>query len=280
MLVNMSEYVAEASRTERIVPGFNVFGYEDAYAVIRAAERFGAPVILMSNSDAVEHMEISSSVALYKSLAESTEIPVCIHLDHAKTLELIQKAIKAGYTSVMYDGSALPLEENIGNTVRVLDLAAKFNVSVEAELGSIPYTDRNAEIESILTTPAEAGEFIKRAPVDALAVAVGSLHRMQAQTARLDFNRISAIESRVDVPLVIHGFTGVVDEDVEKLLPTKVGKVNIGTALRLAFGKAMKAEIASNPDEYDRVKLFKKPMDAVQAVAENKYRLFGWDQKE
>jgi len=276
MLVNMSECVRDASQSHRIVPGFNVFGYEDALAVIHAAEKFNAPVILMSNSDAVEHMDLNSTVALFRSLADSADLPVVIHLDHAKTFELISRAIEAGYTSVMYDGSALPLEENIASTQRVLALARKNGVSVEAELGSVPYTDRNEEVQSILTNADEARKFTAEAPVDALAVAVGSLHRMQTKLARIDFNRLEEIECLTDVPLVIHGTSGIVDDDVKKLLSTNVGKMNIGTALRMAFGRELKEQVLSRPDEFDRVKLFKKPMSAVQAAAEEKYRLLGW----
>ncbi len=280
MLINMSECVKAASQTDRIVPGFNVFGYEDASALINAAEKFNAPVILMSNSDAVEHMDPSHSAALYRSLAEAAEIPVVVHLDHAKTIDLISHSIEAGYTSVMYDGSDLPLNENIENTKRVMEIAAKYDVSVEAELGSVPYTDRNEEVKSILTSPEEAGIFTSEVPVDALAVAAGSLHRMQTQSVKLDFQRIAAIQSNTDVPLVIHGFSGIIDADVKELRLTNVGKVNIGTVLRLVFGKSLKSELSFRPDEYDRVKLFKEPMKAVQDAAEEKFRLLGWKERK
>ena len=278
MLVNMSRIVKQASQNSWIVPGFNVFGYEDALAVINAAEKFNAPVILMSNSDAVEHMDLNYSAALYRSLADSAQVPVAIHLDHAKTIGLIERAIAVGYTSVMYDGSALPLQQNIDNTVRVLELAHRKDVSVEGELGSVPYTDRNEDIKSVFTDPDQAGTFAEKAPVDALAVAIGSLHRMQTKSARLDFERLAAIEAITDVPLVIHGTSGIIDEDVKRLLPTKVGKMNIGTALRIAFGNELKEEVKSKPYEFDRVKLLKKPMAAVQAAAEEKYRLLGWQE--
>lgn len=279
MLVNMTVCINEASKGERIVPGFNVFGFEDAKAVIDAAEKFNAPVILMSNKDATEHMDMKSSAALYTSLAESTSIPVVIHLDHAKTFADILRAVEAGYTSVMYDGSALSLADNIENTKRVLDLARSRNVSVEAEIGSVPYTDRNEEIKSILTVPEDAAAFLEQAPVDALAVAVGSLHRMQTKAARINFELLRDIEALTDVPLVIHGTSGIVDQDIKDLLKTNVGKMNIGTALRMAFGKELKEEVLSKPEEFDRVKLLQKPMAAVQAAAEDKYRLLGWKER-
>lgn len=275
----MSECVGYASKNNRVVPGFNVFGYEDAIAVIRAAEKFNAPIILMSNSDAVEHMDVKHSASLYTSLADSTDIPVVIHLDHAQTFALVLRAVEAGYTSVMYDGSALPLEENIANTQQVVELAKKYNISVEAELGSVPYTDRNKDVKSVLTRAEDAEIFTTRTSVDALAVAVGSLHRMQTKSARIDFNRLANIEKHTNVPLVIHGTSGIVDEDIKKLLFTNVGKMNIGTTLRMAFGNELKNEVVNNPKEFDRVKLFKKPMVAVQAAAEEIYRLLGWEEK-
>lgn len=276
MLVNMRQIVRSASRSSRIVPGFNVFGYEDAKAIICAAQHFDAPVILMSNSDAIAHMDPVHSAALFRSQAESASVPVAIHLDHARTIELITRAVAAGYTSVMYDGSALPLQQNIEKTLRVLEAAARQDVSVEAELGSVAYTDRNEEIITSLTSPEEVAQFTRAAPVDALAVSVGSLHRMQTKGARLDFPLIQAIEQVTDVPLVIHGASGVVDEDMKRLLSTQVAKVNIGTALRMAFGEQLKEEIELHPYEFDRVKLFKRPMAEVQAAAEEKYRLLGW----
>lgn len=276
MLVNMTELVKAASREQRIVPGFNVFGYEDALAVIQAAEGFKAPVILMSNSDAVDHMDPAYSAPLFKSLAERSSVPVVIHLDHAKTFELILHSMDAGYTSVMYDGSALPVEQNIVNTAEVVKMARQRGVSVEAELGSVPYMDRNKEVKSVLTEPLDAGIFVEKTSVDALAVAIGSLHRMQTKEAKLDFRRLKEIEKSTDAPLVIHGTSGIVDGDVKTLLPSHVAKMNIGTALRMAFGNELKGEVLSKPHEFDRVKLLKKPMEAVKSAAEEKYRLLGW----
>ena len=138
MLVNMTEIVAEASRCSRIVPGFNVFGYEDAAALIQAATRFGAPVILMSNQDAIEHMGFKHSGALYRSLAQSASIPVVVHADHVKSIPMVQQALDDGYTSIMYDGSSLPLMENIWNCMHVVELARRYGASVEAEIGIVP----------------------------------------------------------------------------------------------------------------------------------------------
>lgn len=276
MLVNMKEMLSIAAKSEKAVPGFNVFGYEDAKMVIEAAEEINAPVILMTNKDAVEHMNVKYYAALFRALAEDAKVPVCIHLDHAKNLEIIEEAIKGGYTSVMYDGSQLPFEENMANTVKAVEMAKQQDVSVEAEIGSVGYSDPNIKAKAVYTEPSEAKEFAETTGVDALAVAVGTLHRMQVQNAEVQYDRLAEIEELTDVPLVIHGSTGLKDEDLAKIAKTNVGKVNIGTALRMVFGNTMRDEMNNNPEEFDRLKFFKEPMKEVKKVILNKYAILGY----
>lgn len=275
MLVNMAAMLKEAVSQNKIVPGFNIFGYEDAVSVIRAAEELNAPVILMTNKDAVDFMDVKHMAKLLGSLAESSETQVCVHLDHAKDFELIKKAVEAGYTSVMYDGSQLSLEENMENTKKIVQYARRHYISVEAEIGSVAYSE-NPDIKGIYTEPDEAEIFAKETEVDALAVAVGTLHRMQAQEAVIQYDRLKAIKNCVEIPLVIHGTTGVKDSDLKEFAKYNIGKVNIGTALRMAFGKTLREEILNRSDEFDRVKLFKKPMQAVKEAVIEKYKLLGW----
>lgn len=276
MLVNMNDVLKDAVKGNRSVAAFNVFGYEDARAVMDAAEMCNAPVILMSNKDAVEFMDVEYSSVLFGAMAKDAKIPVCIHLDHAKDYSLIERAIKVGYTSVMYDGSQLPLEENIKNTKDVVKLARKSNVSVEAEIGSVAYSDKNLNVKNIYTEPEEAERFARETGVDALAVAIGTLHRMEVQGAVIQYDRIDKILKVIDIPIVIHGSSGVKDEDLRKLTKYNVGKVNIGTALRMAFGNTLKDEVKDKPDEFDRTKLFKRPMEETRKTAIEKIRLLGW----
>lgn len=276
MLVNMVNMMKEAVHANKAVPGFNVFGYEDAKMVIEVAEELNAPVILMSNKDAVAHMDLKYAAALFRAMGEDTDVPVCIHLDHGKDYELCVKAVRAGYTSVMYDGSQLPLEDNIHNTKEVVRLAHACDISVEAEIGSVGYSDPTIKAKAIYTEPAEAKQFAEETGVDALAVAVGTLHRMQVRDAKIQYDRLDQIQDLTDVPLVIHGSTGLTDEDLNKLATYNVAKVNIGTALRMTFGHTMRDEMNANTQEFDRLKFFKKPMEEIKEVIREKYKLLGW----
>ena len=275
MLVNMKKIVEDAAKSDYAVPGFNVFGYEDAAAIVAAAEEVNCPVILMTNRDAVAHMPFDILGGILKGVAADAKVPVCVHLDHGKTFEEAVQAIKAGYTSVMYDGSQLPLEENIKNTKEIVRMAHAVGVTVEAEIGSVGYDDPSIQATSIYTEPEEAKQFAEETGVDALAVAIGTLHRMQTQAAKIQYERLDKIQEVTNVPIVIHGSTGIVDEDLQKLVKYRVAKINIGTALRMAFGYKLRETIENNPKEFDRIKFFKEPMEAVKKAAKEKMLLLG-----
>lgn len=275
MLVNLKEIVKGIKERNCAVAGFNVFGYEDASAVIKAAEALNAPVILMTNKVAVAHMPIEYYGVLFTAMAKDAKVPVCVHLDHATDVELVKRAIDSGFTSVMYDGSQLSLEENIRNTKEVVALAHPLNVSVEAEIGAVGYSGVEGYKE-VYTEPEEAKQFAEETGVDALAIAIGTLHRMETQEAKIQFDRLEAIQGMTDVPLVIHGSTGIKDEDLKKLINYHVVKINIGTALRMAFGKSLREEVLNKPNEFDRIALFKAPMKKVEEEAKNKMQLLGF----
>lgn len=276
MLVNLREMTQEAANKNCAVAGFNVFAYEDASAVIKAAEKLNAPVILMSNKDAIDYMPLEFYADMFCRLARNAKVPVCVHLDHAKSYELIVRAIKAGYTSVMYDGSQLPLEENIKNTKEIVKLAKVLNVSVEGEIGSVGYSDPNIKIKGVYTKPEEAKIFARETGVDILAVSIGNVHRMEEQGATIQYDLLKEIQEVVDVPIVIHGSTGILDEDMKKLIAYRIGKVNIGTALRMAFGHTLRKEIKEKPHAFDRLELSKAPMEAVEKAAFEKLKLLGF----
>lgn len=275
MLVTLKEILNEASNNEYAVAGFNVFGYEDAAMVTEAAEELNIPVILMTNRDAIIHMPIQILGNILTDLARDAKVPVCVHLDHGKSVEEVVSAIKAGFSSVMYDGSQLPLEENIKTTKEIAEIAHHFGVSIEGEIGSVGYSDPSIKAKAMYTVPEEAKRFVEETGIDAVAVAIGTLHRMQAQEANIQYDRLAEIEKIVNVPLVIHGSTGVKDEDLNKLAKSKVGKVNIGTALRMAFGNTLRNEMNNKPQEFDRIKFFKRPMIEVKNVAKEKMVILG-----
>lgn len=260
------DFVRQAMTQRRIIIGFNVFGYEDAQAVIRAAERAGSPVILMLNRDARRALALEHWAALLGSLARAADVPVGVHLDHCDELAVVQQAIALGFDSVMYDGSKLSLEENIQNTAQVCKWAHAAGVRVEAELGTVPY-DELGETESYPTSPSEVVQLCAQTEVDWLAVSVGNVHRLLNRKVHIDFDALDAIAKVCPVPLVIHGASGLEDADVQALKNTHVGKINVGTALRSAFGKALRTEIVQNPEAYDRLALFREPTACVEETA-------------
>lgn len=268
MLVTLKQLLDGIRQKDCAIPAFNIFGYEDAISVVRAAEAMNAPVILATNRVALQHMPIQYFGRLLTAIAADARVPVCVHLDHGKDYDTVAQAIMNGYSSVMYDGSQLPLEENIRNTQEVVKLARACGVSVEAEVGSVGYTDQ--DVKSFYTEPEEAKRFAEETEVDALAVAIGTVHRMQTQTASIQFDRLQAIQDVIDTPIVIHGSTGIPDDDLAKLVTYNVGKINIGTALRMAFGKTLRQEMEARPGEFDRIALFQEPMRQVEEAAKQK----------
>lgn len=276
MLVSMKEMVEEAARNDYAIPAFNVFGYEDAISVIRAAEEVKAPVIFGVNLVAVKHMPLPYLAPILLQAAKDAKVPVVVHLDHGKDYASVEDAIRNSFSSVMFDGSQLPLEQNIEKTKEIVQLARKHGVSIEAEIGSVGYSDPSLQMKHQYTDPEEASQFAERTGVDAVAVSIGTVHRMEEQGAAIDYERLESIQRLVTTPLVLHGSTGVKDEDLKRLATYRFGKVNIGTALRMAFGRTMREEMLSNPQEFDRVKLFQKPMEAVRLAALSKYQILGF----
>ncbi|MHA6260206.1 class II fructose-bisphosphate aldolase [Sporosarcina sp. CAU 1771] len=269
------EIMKDAANGDYALAAFNVFGYEDAAAIIEAAEEMNAPILLATNKLAIDHGTIVYWGKMLRSLADNASVPVSVHLDHAKDYQTVAQAIKSGYTSVMYDGSHLPFEENVANTREIVKMAQAFGIVVEAEIGKLSYMDIEGH-ETEYTDPEEAKLFAEQTDTDWLAVSVGTVQRMQTQDAVIQFDRLKEIEERIDLPIVIHGSTGISDADMKKLVKTNVAKLNIGTAIRLAFGQALSEEVKNNPNEYDRLKLFAAPMEMVKQEAKQKLSLLGF----
>ncbi|WP_407272090.1 ketose-bisphosphate aldolase [Radiobacillus sp. PE A8.2] len=277
MLVKLNDVLQGTIAGGYAVPAFNVFGYEDAKSIIDAAEEMNAPVIIATNKVAISHMPIEILGPLLVGIAERANVPVVVHLDHGKDYETVAQAIRNGYSSVMYDGSSLPFEENVATTKEIVKLAHAFDIPIEAEIGSVGYSDPSLGISGQLTDPSEAKEFAERTGVDALAVAVGTVHRMENQSAEIQYDRIEEIQSLVKVPLVMHGSTGLPDEDLRRIAGMQFGKVNIGTAIRMSFGKTLRNEFNAKPQAFDRIELFEKPMQAVKREAIHKMKLLNLD---
>ncbi len=261
--------ILAAAQENRIVPGFNIFGHEDALAVIRAAEQANAPVLLMVNHDARMVMDIIHWGALLTSLASHARVPVGIHLDHCTDKDLIIRAMRSGFTSVMYDGSKLPLSDNIANTREIVTIAHGLNVAVEGELGAIPYDDKGEQLTEF-TSPPEAEQLCRESGLDWLAVSIGNIHRLTDRKVPVDFQTLAAIEAACPNPLVIHGASGLFADHIQRLKATRVAKMNFGTAIRSVIGQTLRQEINTNPLEFDRLKLMKKP---IQMAEEKAYKI-------
>lgn len=250
----LAEVLQPALREGHAVAGLVVLGWEDARAYVAAAEAEGLPVILQAGPGARKHMPVEIFGAMFRHLAEAATVPVVAHLDHATTLEEVRAAIDAGFTSVMFDGSRLPLAENIARTAEVARLAHAAGVSCEGELGFVGYAAGEA---SMRTDPAEAALFATETGVDALAVSVGNVHLQTGPEAEIDLAAVAAIMAATRVPLVLHGGSGVPPAMRQHLArETTVCKFNIGTELRQAFGAALRDALA-DPARFDRIAILR-----------------------
>ena len=273
MIATLAEVLGPALREGYAVPGLVCLGWEDARAYVRAAEAERAPVILQAGPGAREHMPVAVWGAMFRSLAEGASVPVVAHLDHGLTVADAQAAIAAGFSSVMIDGSALPLEENIRLTAEVAALAHAAGVSCEGELGVVGYAGGKA---SAGTDPEEVARFVCETAVDALAVSVGNVHLQEVAGQGLDLALLSRIEAVTSVPLVIHGGSGVpADQRAALAAGSRIAKFNIGTELRMAFGAALRDAVAKDPERFDRIAILREVEDPVMEAARTVFRGLG-----
>jgi fructose-bisphosphate aldolase class II len=275
MIVNLTDLMQPALKNGYAVPCFNVFGYEDALAVVTAAEARNAGVILAVNLDMTLFMPLDHIIGMLKPLAMSAKVPVCLHLDHNYDIPTVIKAIDAGFTSVMYDGSQLPIEENIAGVKQVVAHAKKMGVSVEAEVGSVPYASGRDHIKSELTDINEAMMMLKQAKPDVIAVSVGNVHRLENTFVDIDFARFNELQTALNMPLVIHGTSGVKTTDIQKLAQGNVCKFNIGTCLRQRFGQSLRNTLAADPNLFDRLTIMKSIIPEVSQEADKMIALLG-----
>ena len=255
------------------VAGLVVLGWEDAVAFTRAAEAEGRPVILQAGPGCRAHTPLPVLGAMFRTLAAQASVPVVAHLDHGHSAEDCARAIDAGFTSVMFDGSGLPLDENIARTADIAAFAHAAGVSVEAELGHVGTFGGRA---SRGTDPGEAARFAAESGADALAIAIGNLHLQQGPDAVIDWPALRAIEAACPgLPLVLHGGSGIPLPDRQALAATNVCKFNIGTELRQIFGAALRDRLARDPEVFDRIDILKGVEPALEAAARSVLRGLG-----
>ena len=247
------------------VAGLVVLGWEDAVAFVEAADETGLPVILQAGPGCRRHTPVPVLGRMFRHLAEQARVPVACHIDHATTLEECIAGIDHGFTSVMIDGSSLPLEQNIALTNRVIDAARPAGVSVEGEGGFVGYAGGR---QSRATSPEDAARFEAETGIDALAISIGNVHLQQEKTDGIDFDALRAIEAATAVPLVLHGASGIAPA-IRSILAHdhRVRKFNIGTELRQAFGAALRKSLADQPSSFDRIELLRPTIAAVREAA-------------
>ena len=283
MLVNLKEIQKDALAKGFGVGAFNCVNLASVRGVIDAAEALNQPVI-------IQHAEIHDSIApldvigpIMVAMAKAAKVPVCVHLDHGVSHDYLQRALEIGFTSVMYDGSALPYEENLAGTQKAVEMAKKFDASVEAELGRVlrpeggaeeEEEDANLNPEDFYTQVDAAVGFVKDTGIDALAIAFGTAHGMYDAEPKLDFQRIKDIQTAVNLPLVMHGGSGVSDPDFVKSIAAGITKINYFTYMSLAGGEAVEAAVKASDVtlRYDQISEIARK--AIQAHVEHAIGVF------
>lgn len=278
MLVPMSTLLAKAQAGGYAVGAFNTNNLEIVQGIMEAARELEAPVILQASQGAIKYAGINYIVAMVEVAAREAGVPVALHLDHGTSFEQAVKCIRAGFSSVMFDGSKYQFEENVAKTQEVVRVARPAGVSVEAELGKIGGTEDDisvSEADALMTVPAEAKLFVEQTGIDALAIAIGTAHGPYKGEPKLDFARLEKIRQLVEIPLVLHGASGVPEEAIRKAIAMGICKINIDTDLRQAFSYAVKDVLAAKPGEYDPRKLLGPGKEALKAKVKEKIMLFG-----
>ena len=279
-LVTTEKMLLTADRERYAVGAFNVENMEMAMAVVKAAEELHAPIILQTTQSTVKYANLSLYYANIKTLADAASIPIALHLDHCDNFELAMQALRIGYTSIMIDGSHKELEDNIAITRSVVNACKPAAISVEAELGKVGGKEDDMECNDPgYTDPEDAKRFVQETGVGSLAVAIGTAHGIYHGEPKLDIKRLSDIRDVVDIPLVLHGASGLPDEAIKDCIKRGISKVNFATELRLAYSSGVKAYLSENPDTFDPKKYGEKGMELVRELVKQKIRVCGSDNK-
>ncbi len=281
MLLNMKELLEVANENNFAVPAFNISSYAMFNGIMEASEEKNAPVIIAVHPDELSHIG-TDVIGAVRQKAYKSKIPVCIHLDHGSSFEQVMVAVKAGYTSVMIDGSVLPFEENIALCRKVCEAAHAVNVSVEGELGTIGTTD-SAETENqviIYTKPDDAVKFVKETGVDTLAIAIGTCHGLYpaGMKPELKLDLLKEIKSIVSIPLVLHGGSNNPDKEIGESVTLGINKINISSDIKAAYYNKMR-EVLKDGSLREPNMIEPPCMEAMKDVAYHKIQLFKADGK-
>lgn len=274
-LVTTKQLLLDAQKGGYAVGAFNVENMEMVQAVVAAAEELRSPVIMQTTPSTVKYANLNYFYENVKVAAQESSVPVVIHLDHGNSFELAMQAYRTGYTSIMIDGSHEGFEDNIALTSAVVKACHPGEVPIEAELGKVggKEDDLDGGEGDPYTNPQEAAEFVERTGIDSLAVAIGTAHGVYKGVPKLDFSRLSEIRKAVSIPLVLHGTSGVPDEDVAECIKRGICKVNYATDLRIAFTKGINQVLKENPDTIDPKKYNAKGREEVRKYVMHKMKI-------
>lgn len=295
MNLETKKHFRDAEEKKYAIGQFNCSSADQVRAVIQAAKNLKSPLIIGTSEGEAKFMGLRQAVKIAEAYEEETGLPIILNADHTykdakdlTNLDKIKDLLAAGYNSIHFDGSVLPYEENVKWTKQVVDMckAVNPNISVEGELGYLPGASKlskeKVEIkEEYLTNPDQALEFVMATGIDRLAVSVGNSHGISADEPKLDFERIAKINEKVRdyAVLVLHGGSGIPDEDIQKAISLGIRKINVNTELRVAFTGALNDYFANHPDETTPYKFLQVPIDAMQKVVEGKIKVFGSENK-
>jgi len=277
-LENMKGILGEARENKYAIGAFNILDYNSMKAVVSAAEEVKSPIIIQTSVKTVELWGTKTMISWAEEICSESTIPIAIHLDHCKDISIIKGCIEAGWSSVMIDASSKPFEENLSITKQVVKLAKDRGVSVEAELGEIGGVEDDVSVlsdDARLADPEKAEMFCKEVPIDCLAPAVGTAHGVYKGEPKIDFKCIEEISRRTNLPLALHGGTGLSDEVFKKCISLGCAKINISTQLKYAFIDSFVDYYNSNKTEYNPLNEIKAQFKRLKEIVIEKLELFG-----
>lgn len=277
-VISTKDMLLDAKKNRYAVPAFNVHNLETIQAVLEGAWEMKSPVIIATTPGTVNYAGLEYLVAIIKAGAKKYNIPITIHLDHCPDIDFIKNCINAGYRSVMIDASMESFDKNIQMTKEVIEFAYKYGATVEAELGLVGGQEDDRIVQdsdALLTEPKMALEFVERTGVDSLAVAIGTAHGVYKLEPKLDFHRLKIMNDIIDIPLVLHGASGISEGSVIKAIENGICKVNIATELKIPFAEEIKKYFKENPTANDPRHYLTPSKEAAKKVVMEKIRICG-----
>jgi len=281
MIVSVKEILLKAKENNYAVGAFNTVNLETTRAIVDAAKETQSPVIIQVTEKTMEYSGGRLIFNLMKNDAEfyAPEIPIGIHLDHGKSVEIIQRAIKMGFSSVMYDGSRKKYEDNLDITKKVVDFCHAAGADVQGELGSVPYLGETqgyeVDWEKYMTNPDQAASFVEQTGIDALAVAIGNAHGFFKERSKPDFERLEEINKKCDIPLILHGASDWENGKVAEVIQRGINCFNVDTAIRVAFMGSLANFFKENEQSFDLRKILGEARDSAKETIKQKMIFFG-----